>query len=341
VRVALSHRAKGARRLGRIERSSLSPGTERHNAARNRATQAPECKPPFHTVRLVLHAPQQCCRLTLDRFPSQVEQARQLEALESSAQDVSSEAQLALLVAQNRSEQQRILLQEAKKLLDQKSAENQRLQRELDTAIHVIPNRHAKVCGQGDVSACERQRLRTEVQALRGALEAERVNKSGSRAYEHESHSESFESQSGAENNLSSFLRRAQEKRRKFKDSMIKLASCDSRGSPHNLQEPPELNQQNTSTEVPRKTAPGRGDNTYIQSEASGRGYSPTLLEVSVLVQDLVAVCKAHKCEAEDSTQELSAQSARYNDVLQELAEYKQVTTAELVLECGRTHVSR
>ena len=54
-----------------------------------------------------------------------------------------------------------------------------------------------------------------------------------------------------------------------------------------------------------------------------------------------VAVCKAHKSEAEVITQELVAQRAQYNHVLQELAEYKQVTTVELVLECALTHVSR
>ena len=278
-------------------------------------------------------------------LPSKAEQARQLEALESAAQDVSSEAQLALLVAQNRTEQQRIQLLQAKELLDKKEDENKRLKSELETAIHAIHNRHAKVCGQGDVGACELQRLRMEVQALRCALEAENMNKSGSRAYEHESHSESFESSSGAENHLSSFLRRAKEKRKIFN---VKFASCDIRGSPHNLKEQPEY-QQTTSTEGPRNTAPGRADNTYIQREVPGRGFSPrlldgkgsspTLLEVSVLVQDLVAVCKAHKCEAEVIMQELSAQRARYNDVLQELAEYKQVTTVESVLECGLTHV--
>ena len=54
-----------------------------------------------------------------------------------------------------------------------------------------------------------------------------------------------------------------------------------------------------------------------------------------------VAVCKAHKSEAEVITQELVAQRAQYNHVLQELAEYKQVETVELVLECALTHVSR
>ena len=266
-----------------------------------------------------------------------MEQARQLEALESAAQDVSSEAQLALLVAQNRTEQQRIQLLQTKELLDQKSAENQRLQRELDTAIHDIPKRH--VCGHGGVGACELQRLRMEVQALRGALEAENMSKSVSRAYEHEAHSESFESPSGAENHLSSFLKRTQEKRRKFKTMISKFASWETRGSAHSLQEQPLEYQQTTSTEGPEKTAPGRAGNTYIQSEASGRGFSsrlldgegfsPKLLEVSKLVQDLVAVCKAQKCEAEVIIRELSVHRARYNDVLQELAEYKQVTTVE------------
>ena len=203
-----------------------------------------------------------------------MEQARQLEALESAAQDVSSEAQLALLVAQNRSEQQRIQLREAKKLLDQQASENQRLQHELVAAINAIPNRHAEVCGQNCDSACKLNQLRMELQACRGALAAE----------QHHPPSELFKSPSSVDDQLSSFLRRAQEKRRKFKD-MMKSASDDtspSSGLSASMhaekggEQPGD--QEPASTESWRPSAEGTANSTFVQSDASGKGLSPTQL---------------------------------------------------------------
>ena len=130
-----------------------------------------------------------------------------MDAVESAAQDLNSETQLALLITKNKSEQQRMQLLAAEQLLQKLSAENERLQKELDSTLNMLlTGKHAVDCGNED-DRQEIRRLKLEVHALKADLVAE-TTKNDSAMPEG--------SESGNGDRMSSFLARTQEKRRHF-----------------------------------------------------------------------------------------------------------------------------